>query len=168
MPGVIWDFTDHLAQPQGDIKMQWTNRLWRTVAVLIALLSVGCATEVAPAPDSAPPRVNRIEALSVSGAQERLKEILLRSVNPQIREVDVTDSFFKYSYAEVIMVPTGRMVTNQVAFANAVEVRVHSNNLVQILTSTKLVIAQFVFGNSEDAMMFADLIRSFYRKTRST
>ena len=138
--------------------------------MLIALLSVGCATEVAPAPDSASPRVNRIEALGVSGAQERLKEILLRSINPQVREVDVTDDFFKYSYAEVIMVPTGRMVTNQVAFANAVEVRVHSNNLVQILTSAKLVIAQFVFGNSEDAMMFADLIRSFhtYRKTRST
>jgi hypothetical protein len=138
--------------------------------MLIALLSVGCATEVAPAPDSAPPRVNQIETLGVSGAQERLKEILLRSINPQVREVDVTADFLKYSYAEVIMVPTGRTVTNQVAFANAVEVRVHSNNLVQILTSAKLVIAQFIFGNSDDAMMFADLIRSFhaYRKTHST
>lgn len=136
------------------------------LAGLLCLGSAGCITENVPPP---PPRVNLVQSLGLPQAQQLLQETLRRSINPQVADVKATDEVLEYSYREVIVVATGRILNNQIAFINAAEVVVHGNNLVQIFAPSKVVLAQFVFSNNTDATTFAELIRSFHhsRKNRA-
>jgi hypothetical protein len=105
----------------------------------------------------------------VPQAQQRLKETLLRAINPQMVDVEVTNEYVHYRYRQVIAgFPTGAILENRVHFLNAARVEVYTNNVVNIRTSAQHLIAQVVFGSNEDAQQFADLVSSFRARRAST
>jgi hypothetical protein len=123
----------------------------------------GCATTLPYQPNE-----QIVQTLGVSSAKQRLKETLLRSINPQMVEVEVTDEFLSYRYRQVIAgFPTGAILKNRIYFMNAVHIDVFTNNVVNIRTSAQHLIAQVIFGNEQDVKTFADLVSSFRaRRTR--
>src|SRR5262245_32049685 len=143
---------------------------WLLLICFISMLGMGCPTAVQYQPDA-----GVVDTLGLPQAQARMKDTLLRSINPRIMEVDVTDDFLRYGYQQQIPGPWGipmgpmpGLVMNQVAFLNVGRVEVFPNNLVFVRTSSDIVIAQVVFGNEQDAKMFADLMISFRdRRSRS-
>jgi hypothetical protein len=103
-----------------------------------------------------------VETLGVPQARQRLKEIVLRSINPQMVEVDVTDDYLHYRYRQAVAgFPTGAIIDNRVFFTNVARVEVFENNVVNVRTSANHLIAQVIFGTNEDAKTFADLLSSF-------
>ena len=149
----------------GEYGWSW---LWVATLLLVGMLSVlstGC-----PAPTSYQPNDRVVSELGVERSKQRLKEILLRSINPQVVEVEVTDEYFAYRFRQAIAgFQTGAVLDNRVFFPNAVYVNVYDNNTVNVLTSNQQVVAQLVFGNNDDARMFADLVTSFrLRKSSRT
>lgn len=136
--------------------------------VLIPLLLVGGLSALISGCSSASmyqPNAEIVKTMGVEQAKQRLKETVLRSVNPQVVEADVTDEFLRYRYRQAIAgFQTGAVLENQIAFLNAVQVEVHTNNVVNVRTSAGVLIAQLVFGNEQDARTFADLLASFRQR----
>jgi hypothetical protein len=133
--------------------------------VLIPLLLVGGLSGFISGCSSASmyqPNAEIVKTMGVEQAKQRLKETTLRSINPQIVEADVTDEFLRYRYRQAIAgFQTGAILENQIAFLNAVQVQVNTDNVVNVRTSAGVLIAQLVFGNEQDAKTFADLLASF-------
>jgi hypothetical protein len=103
-----------------------------------------------------------VDQLGEHKGRERLKDVLVRSISPQVVEVDITDDFFLYRFRQAVMgIPTGAVLENKVFFANAARVDVFENNVANVYTSASHLLAQFVFGSGEDARTFADLVASF-------
>jgi len=133
---------------------------WMPTVLLVSVLSVlsvGC-----PAPTAYQPNDRIVNELGVERSKQRLKEILLRSINPQVVEVEVTDESFAYRFRQAVAgFQTGAILDNRVFFPNAVYVNVYDNNTVNVLTSNQQLVAQLVFGNNDDARLFADIVTSF-------
>jgi hypothetical protein len=135
---------------------------WRSLALLlcvgvVSLLSSGCPTVV-------PYQANDtlITTLGVSQAKKRLQDTVLRAINPQMVEVEVTDDFLLYRFRQVIAgFPTGAVLENRLFFMNAAQVEVFANNIVNVRTAASHLLAQIVFGSAEDVQTFADLVTSF-------
>ncbi len=109
------------------------------------------------------PNVNLVENMGVYEAQQRLQEILLHAIEPQIVQGEVTEDGFLYRTRQVIAgFATETLLVHRVAFANAVYVRLYPNNVVLVQTSTKVVLARLVFGNKPDTRLFVDLVTSFH------
>ena len=141
---------------RSDATPQWPIPLMLLVGVL-SLLNVGCPSTLPYEPND-----RLVNELGASQARQRLKETLLRSINPQMIEVEVTDDFFHYPYRQVIAgFPTGAILDNRVYFLNAVRVEAFQTNAVNIWTSAPHLIAQIIFGNEQDTRTFADLVTSF-------
>jgi hypothetical protein len=137
----------------------WSGAMWFTLLLIgiISLLSVGC-----PATAPYQPNDKIVNELGVERAKQRLREIVIRSVSPQVVNVEVTDDYFAYNFRQAIAgFQTGAIINNRVYFLNAVLVNVYDNNLVNVLTSNQQVVAQLTFGNPDDARMFGDLVTSF-------
>jgi hypothetical protein len=131
---------------------------------IVSILSAGC-----PATVSYQPSERAIDELGVSQARQRLRETLLRAINPQVVEAEVTDEYVHYRFRQAIAgFPTGAILDNRVHFSNAARVDVHSNNTVIVRTSAQHPIAQVVFGSPEDARQFADLVTSFRARRART
>jgi hypothetical protein len=110
-----------------------------------------------------------VDQLGVPKGRDRLKDVLSRSINPQVVEADVTEDFFHYRYRQAIAgFATGAILENKVFFLNAGRVDVFENNTVHVYTSASHPLAQFVFGSGEDARTFADLVASFRARRSST
>jgi hypothetical protein len=130
--------------------------LWLLLCV-VSVLSVGCPTSVPYQPNE-----GLVATLGVAPARQRLREIVARSVNPQVTESEVTDDFLQYRFRQAIAgFPTGAILENRIHFLNVGRIEVFENNLVIVRTGGDAVLAQFVFGNYQDARMFADLLTSF-------
>jgi hypothetical protein len=126
--------------------------LWLQVCVVVSVLSVGCSTAVQHQPNE-----GIVDTLGVAQAKQRLQEIVTRSINSQ-----VTDDFLQYRFRQAIAgFPTGAILENRMHFLNVGRMEVFENNLVIVRTAGDIVLAQFVFGNTPDAKMFADLLASF-------
>jgi hypothetical protein len=124
---------------------------------IMSFLGVGCVATV-----SQPANEQLVDQLGVPRARERLKDVLSRSINPQVVDTEVTDDFFQYRYRQAVMgIPTGAVLENKIFFVNAGRIDVFANNLVNVYTSGSLLLAQIVFGNADDARTFADLVSSF-------
>jgi hypothetical protein len=127
-------------------------------ACLVGVFSLGC-----PAPAQYQPNTRLVSDLGVPQAQRRLKEALLRCINPQMVEADVTDDFLHYRYRQVIAgIPTGAILENRVFFVNVARVEVFINNVANVWAPGNHLLAQLIFGNPEDARTFADLVMSFH------
>ena len=130
---------------------------------LVGGLSLGCPATMPYQPNS-----RLVNELGVSQARQRLKETLLRCINPQIVGADVTDEFLHYRYRQVIAgIPTGVILEERVFFVNVARVEVFTNNVVNVWASGNHLLAQLIFGNGQDARTFADLVVSF-RALRTT
>ena len=130
--------------------------LWLLICVVSAL-SVGCPTAVQYQPNE-----GIVDTLGVAPARQRLQEIVARSINPQVTEAEVTDDFLQYRFRQAVAgFPTGAILENRLHFLNVGRIEVFENNLVIIRTAGNIALAQFIFGNHQDAKMFADLLTSF-------
>lgn len=124
---------------------------------LLGMLAVGCVPAIQHQANE-----RLVDQLGVPKGRERLKDVLLRSLNPQVVETDVTEDFFHYRYRQAIAgFPTGAILENKVFFLNAGRVDVFENNTANVYTSASHLLAQFVFGSAEDTRTFADLVASF-------
>jgi hypothetical protein len=162
MSGITLKRNKALAE-RSDAAPQWPIPLMLLVGVL-SLLNVGCPSTL---PYEASDRL--VNELGTAQARQRLKETLLRSINPQMIEVEVTDDFFHYRYRHVIAgFPTGVILDNRIYFLNAVRVEAFQTNVVNIWTSAPHLIAQIIFGNGQDTRTFADLVTSFRARRGSS
>jgi hypothetical protein len=128
-------------------------------ACLVGMFSPGC-----PAPAQYRPNTRLVSELGVPQAQQRLKEALLRCINPQMVEADVTNDYLHYRYRQVIAgIPTGVILEKRIFFVNVARVEVYTNNVAHVQAPGDHLITQLVFGNLEDARTFADLVMSFHR-----
>jgi hypothetical protein len=118
-------------------------------------LSTGCT------PIQYQPKAGIIDTLGVPQAQQRLKEILLRSVAPRIDTVEITGDFLRYHI-------THTTYEVRIPFENVSQMDVFENHYVFIWAPGKKILAKILFVNDEDAKMFVDLVSSFrVRRTRS-
>ena len=130
--------------------------LWLLMCV-VSVLSVGCPTAV-----QYQPREDTVATLGVAQARQRLQEIVARSINPQVTESEVTDDFLQYRFRQAVAgFPTGAILENRIHFLNIGRIEVFENNLVIIRTGGDIVLAQFIFGNYQDARKYAELLASF-------
>ena len=128
---------------------------------LLSLLSFGCATAIHYQANE-----KLVDELGVPQAQKRLNEILFRSINPQVVDVETTNDFLHYRYRQPIPGPFGApvgftMAENRVFFTNIGRVDAFENNLVMIRSASEIVLAQMVFANAEDARTFTELLLAF-------
>jgi len=141
---------------------RWSS--WGLVIVcVVSALSGGC---LEPVPLQQPPSLPN--TLSVSQAQQLLKETLLRTLNPQILNVEVTEDFVTYHYRQAVAwPPTGALSENRIALLNIGRVDAFTNNVVQIWTPSNILLGQLVFGNYQDPKMCANLLY-FLRDRRAS
>jgi hypothetical protein len=124
---------------------------------VVSTLSAGCPAAVQYQPNEA-----IVDTMGVAPARQRLQEIVSRSINPQVTEAEVTDDYLLYRYRQAIAgFPTGAILENRLHFLNIGRTEVFENNTVNVRTEGSIVLAQLVFGNNQDAKMFADLLASF-------
>jgi hypothetical protein len=80
--------------------------------------------------------------------------VLLRSINPQIDEVTVTEEFLNYRIH-----PTTTVI--RLFFGKVGSVEIFDNHAAFVRAHGGPFIAQLFFATAEDARMFADLLMSF-------
>ena len=119
------------------------------LAAVVGMIGGGCGTAM-----KYQPNLQLIAELGVQQAQQRLQEILLRSVNPPINAVEITDQFVRVDL-------TGTTYQVRVFFKEVTRTDVYTNHLVVVWGSGTDILFRPVFGNEQDAMAFADLILSF-------
>jgi hypothetical protein len=132
-------------------------------AVLLGVSITGCV------PTDYQPDVSMAHKLGVEEARQRLRETLLRSVEPQVIEVSVTNEGLSYRYKEVRrvrgVIPFGPLGWGDsqeklLAFTNVSKVDVFDNNVVYVRGAGGQVIAQIACASPQDARAFADLLMS--------
>jgi hypothetical protein len=129
---------------------------WLLICV-VSVLSAGCPTSVQYQPNE-----GIVDTMGVAQARQRLQEIVSRSINPQVTGAEVTDDYLLYRYRQAVAgFPTGAILENRLHFLNVSRTEVFENNTVNVRAENQTVLAQFVFGNNQDAKMFADLLASF-------
>ena len=99
------------------------------------------------------PNTQRVAELGLPQAQQRLEEVLLRSVNPPISAVETADTFVRVDL---------RNTTYQVRvfFQDIRRVEVFTNHLVVLRGAEDHLLFRPLFANAQDATAFADLILS--------
>lgn len=134
-----------------------------TVALRVLLLLLGCVVSTlsvgCPSTVSYQPNEGVVDTLGVPQAQQRLKDTLLRSVNPRVDDVEVTDDFMRYHLA-------GTTYDVRVFFKDVQRAEVYNNNVVLIWGGDQRVLARPLFANTQEATTFADLVLSFARRAR--
>jgi hypothetical protein len=100
-----------------------------------------------------------------------MEEVLSRSLNPRIIDLDVTEEFVRYRYP--LDYPLGNpgaatSAEKRLVFQDISHIDVFSNHVVFVRGPAGNVLAQLVFSTGQDARMFADLAYSFraYRSRR--
>ena len=120
------------------------------LACLVSVLSSGCQIALEYTPQD-----NLVAELGLDQAQQRLREILLRSVNPAVNAVEVTDEFLRYDLSN-----TTYQV--RVFFKDIKRIDVYTNNVVVVwgAGSPEPVLIRPLLANEQDARTFADLLYS--------
>lgn len=134
-------------------RRSWTL-LWCCMS-LISVLSVGCST-VERQPN------DRLAAeMGMPQARKYLEEVLLRSVNPLINGVEVTEEFVRVDV-------TNTTYQVRVFFKEVQRTEVFKNNLVILWGAHERLLFRPTFANQQDAQTFADLILSLRTAQRPT
>lgn len=145
------------------------GRRWPLLTRVLFLCLIGCLSASCQSTPQYIPNDRLVSELGIERARQRLKDTLVRSINPQVVDTEVTDDYFAYRFRQAIAgFQTGAVLDNRVFFLNAVNVQVLSNNVVNVFTSNQQLIAQLVFGNYEDARTVGDLITSFRLRKSAT
>jgi hypothetical protein len=109
------------------------------------------------------PNDTLVDTLSVLEVRERLEETLLRSVNPPIQSVVITDDFLRYRLNIAIY-------EIQINFKNVNRVDVYGNKWTFVRGHEEQIIARIYFSTELDAQTFADLLmslRAHYYRSRT-
>jgi len=128
--------------------------LWLLLVCVVSALGTGCPSTV-----SYQPNEGVVDTLGVPQAQQFLKDTLLRSVNPRVDDVEVTDDFMRYHLA-------GTAYDVRIFFKDVQRVEVYSNNVVLIWGGDQRMLARPLLANTQEATTFADLVLSFARRAR--
>ena len=107
------------------------------------------------------PNEGVVDTLGVPQAQQLLKDTLLRSVNPRVDDVEVTDDFMRYHLA-------GTAYDVRIFFKDVQRAEVYSNNVVLIWGGDQRILARPLLANTQEATTFADLVLSFARRARGS
>src|SRR5438270_12553686 len=73
---------------------------WRWLVGLLCLLILGCVPEVAHVPNA-----RLLDTMQLAEVHQRLQDVLSRSINPRVMNVQITDDFIQYSYQQVVPGP---------------------------------------------------------------
>ena len=130
--------------------------LWLLLACVTSALGTGCPMAV-----SYQPKENMLETLGVLGAQQLLKETLLRSANPRVDDVEVTDDFVRYHLG-------GTTYDVRIFFKDVQRAEIFSNNVVLVWGGGQRMLARPLFVDTQDATTFADLMLAFARRARGS
>jgi hypothetical protein len=68
--------------------------LWLLLVCVVSALGTGCPSTVSHQPNE-----GVVDTLGMPQAQQLLKDTILRSVNPRVDDVEVTDDFMRYHLA---------------------------------------------------------------------
>lgn len=113
----------------------------------------GCATT----PVSYPLNEQLAAELGPVQARKRLEEVLLRSVNPPISTVEITDDFVRVDL-------TNTTYQVRVFFKDVQRTEVFKNHLVTVWNGDNRLLFRPVLADAQDAQAFADLMRSWPRR----
>jgi hypothetical protein len=127
----------------------WASLVMLLLVWAVSTLFFGCTTTLSYQPND-----QLVQTLGTPQAQQRFKEVLLRSVNPKIDAVEITDDFLRYHLS-------GTTYEVRIFFKDVDRVDVYSNHLVLVRGRDNPMLARPLFGNVEDAKMFADFLLSF-------
>ena len=106
-----------------------------------------------------------VETLGVAQAKQRLQEVLSRSLNPRIIDLDITEHELRYraptsghlmGYQDA---PTS--VETRLAFVQIGRIDVHASYVVFIRDAVGNYLAHLAFATEQDAKIFADCVISF-------
>jgi hypothetical protein len=146
----------HQAKPELRTSIIQWRVLWLLLACVTSALGTGCPTAT-----SYQPREGMIDTLGVSGAQQLLKDTLLRAVNPRVDDVEVTDDFVRYHLA-------GTTYDIRLFFKDVQGAEIFNNNVVLIRGEDQRLLARPLLANAQDATTFADLMLSLAQRARSS
>jgi hypothetical protein len=130
--------------------------LWLLLVCVVSALSAGCPKAI-----SYQPNEGMVDTLGVPQAQQLLKDTLLRSVNPRVDDVEVTDVFVRYHLA-------GTSYEVRIYFKDVQRAEVFNNNVVLIWGAEQRMLARPLLANAQDATTFADLVLSFAQRARNS
>lgn len=132
---------------------------------LISLVVLACSGCPNPIPLQVPTHMPA--HFNVPQAQQLLKETLMRSLRPEILDVEISADFVIYRYRQAIAVSSTKPLTeNRIALLNIGRVEAFTNNVVLIWTPSNILLGQIIFGNYQDPKMCANLFL-FLRDQRS-
>ena len=130
--------------------------LWLLLVCVVSAIGVGCPSTVSHQPNE-----GIVDTLGVPQAQQLLKDTLLRSVNPRVDDVEVTDDFMRYHLA-------GTTYDVRIFFKDVQRAEVYNNNVVLIWGGDQRMLARPLLANTQEATTFADLVLSFARRARGS
>ena len=141
-------------------------RSWLMHVLLISvmvLVGTGCPTI------QYQPNDRLVDDLGVQQSRQRLQDTLVRSVNPQIIDVETTEDAVLYRYRQPIYGPYWSVlgyntVENRIFFNNLGRVDLFENGVVLVRAQAEHLIAQFVFSDTNDSKTLADLLMSFHAR----
>jgi hypothetical protein len=139
------------------------RRGWRYLAHITLLCVVGAAAVGCPRPVAYQPQTGLVASLGEQEAEQRLKDVLFRAVNPRIDVAEINDDFLRYHVQ-------GTTVEIVVYFKDVQRPEVFDNHWVYLWKDERHTLARILFANQEDAKRFADLFMSFrdyYTRDRS-
>jgi hypothetical protein len=129
---------------------------WLLLVCVVSILGTGCPRAV-----SYQPNEGVVDTLGMPQAQQLLKDTLLRSVNPRVDDVEVTDDFVRYHLA-------GTSYDVRIYFKDVQRAEVFNNDVVLIWGGDQRMLARPLLANTQEAKTFADLVLSFARQARSS
>jgi hypothetical protein len=139
------------------------RRGWRYLVHIMLLCVVGAATVGCPRPIAYQPQTGLVASLGEQKAEQRLKDVLLRAVNPRIDAAEINENFLRYHV-------NGTTVEIAVYFKDVQRADVFDNHWVYLWKDERHTLARILFANQEDAKRFVDLFMSFrdyYTRDRS-
>ena len=123
---------------------------------LVGTSSTGCAPMIDYHPNE-----RAAQTLGMPEAWQRFRAVMLRAVNPQIQDVQLTEDGIVYSGTRLlpmfVQAPAGRLM----AFVNISGVDVYANHSVYVKGAVGQATDIFVLASDQDAKAFADLLMSF-------
>lgn len=112
------------------------------------LLGAGCIAVLDYQPNE-----RALDELGIDTARERLRETLIRAVNPPVQTVELTNETLTYKWHPLVGI--------QIFFIKLSRVEVYENHVVFLRGAGNEILGTIIYGTAQDAKLFADLVMSF-------
>jgi hypothetical protein len=96
------------------------------------------------------PNERTLDELGIDMARERLRETLIRAVNPPVQTVELTNESLTYKWHPLAGI--------QIFFIKLSRVEVYANHVVLLRGAGNEILGTIIYGTDQDAKLFADLI----------